>query len=217
MGRKAEFSDQQIIDVGLALEQKGESVSPFAIRNRLNGGSSVRIKQVWDTFIQDRLSRSPDESDQVEVDLPAEIMETLGRNIDTATKQLQKLAAESYKTAQEVAEKRVKSTIDEYKAKVTVLEEAENQATLALESSDKKIDELESQIEELLTKNEFLVSENARISGMLDSYKVRIDQLELIDKSYNELLREYGKLEGRLEALKIKPNERIEESNQNLA
>ena len=206
MGRKAEFSDQQIIDVGLALEQNGESVSPFSIRNRLNGGSSVRIKQVWDTFVLERVSHSQDEPDQVVVDLPVEIMETLSRNIDSATKQLQKLAVESYKTAQDVAEKRVKSTIDEYKAKVAVLEEAENQATLALESSDKKIDDLESQIEELLSKNELLVSDNARITGILESSTMRIEQLNLVEKAYNDLQREHGKLEGRFEALATRLN-----------
>lgn len=206
MGRKAEFSDQQIIDAGLALEQNGEPVSPFAIRNRLSGGSSVRIKQVWSSFASERGSRSSDESAVAEIDLPVEIMETLGSNIEIATKQLQKLAVASYKTAQYVAEKRVKSTIEEYKAKVTVLEEAENQATLALESSDKKIDELESQIDDLASKNESLVGENARIMGVLESYKVRIEELTLVDKAYNELLREHGKLEGRLETLAAKHN-----------
>ena len=45
MGRRAEFTDQQIIDAGIIIESEGKLVSPFAIRNRLDGESSERIKK----------------------------------------------------------------------------------------------------------------------------------------------------------------------------
>ena len=201
MGRKAEFTDDQIIKAGLSIESSGEPVSPFAIRNRLNGGSSMRIKQVWSEFNAQRNTVNVAEVSDEEVELPNEIAETLDRNIATATKQLQKLAADSYKVAQDVAEKRVRSTIEEYKAKVEELEEAENQAALALEGSDQKIDELESQLESLILKNEKLVAENSKLTGKIESIQKRVEQLETMENAHATLQREYGKLEGQLSVL----------------
>lgn len=47
MGRRAQFSEKQIIAAGIELEELGIVVSPFAIRNKLGGGCTDRIKVAW--------------------------------------------------------------------------------------------------------------------------------------------------------------------------
>lgn len=199
MGRRAEFSDEQIIGAGKAIQAEGKPVSTFAIRNRLQGGSSERIKAVWsDYIIQQETIVEPEVP---EIELPSEIAEILEKNQKTAQNQLEKLTIEGYKVAQLVAEKRVKSTIDEYQTKIDMFEESENQASIALETSDKKIEELELLIESLTDKNETLISENSKLEGKLNAISENVIKLEKIELSYRDLQREFGKLEGKLETL----------------
>lgn len=199
MGRRAEFSDQQIIEAGKAITAEGKLVSPFAIRNRLQGGSSERIKIVWSEYLSQQESIVEEKVEEIE--LPTEIAEKLEKNQQTAINQLEKLAMESYKLAQQVAEKRVKSTIDDYQSKILEYEESENQASLAIESSDKKIDELETEIDILQSRNEKFVSENSKLLGLLEANDSRIKQLETKEIELDKLQRAYGKLEGQLELL----------------
>ncbi len=201
MGRRAEFSDEQIINAGKAIQAEGKPVSTFAIRNRLNGGSSERIKTVWSGYVIQQETIT--EAEVPEVDLPVEIIEILEKNQKTAQSQLEKLTVEGYKVAQQIAEKRVKSTIDEYQSKLDVFEESENQASIALETSDKRIEELELVIDSLTEKNEMLISDNSKLQGRLNALNERLDKLEIIERAYTELQREYGKLEGKLESLKV--------------
>lgn len=199
MGRRAEFSDQQIIEAGKSITAEGKLVSPFAIRNRLQGGSSERIKIVWSEYLSQQESIVEEKVEEIE--LPTEIAEKLEKNQQTAINQLEKLAMESYKLAQQVAEKRVKSTIDDYQSKILEYEESENQASLAIESSDKKIDELETELDVLQSRNEGLVAENSRLFGFLEANKSRIKQLEIKEVEFDKLQRAYGKLEGKVEVL----------------
>ncbi|GGF00999.1 hypothetical protein GCM10011611_03220 [Aliidongia dinghuensis] len=56
MGRPAEFSDDQIIQAGLELEREGGGrlVPPSVIRDRLGGGNTRRIAQIWGAFLKNR-------------------------------------------------------------------------------------------------------------------------------------------------------------------
>lgn len=202
MGRKAVFSDEQIINAGKAIEADGKPVSPFAIRNMLNGGSTDRIKEVWHQYTQQLSVGDTDTSTEEEIDLPVEIQEALDKNSSSALNHLEKLATESYRIAQQVAEKRVKSTIEDYQAKVNELVESERQANLAIEASDQKADMLEDELDALTTKNENLHAENARLSGVIDMLKERIQQLESTELAYSDLQRKFGKLEGQIELLR---------------
>jgi chromosome segregation ATPase len=198
MGRKTEFSDDKIIEIGLAIESDGKPVSPFAIRNRLGGGSSQRIKGVWQIFDNKRQAESEAEVDREIIELPSEIQSILEKNLDVAANMLNRLASESFKVARSVAEKRVTSTIEEYQARIMSFVEAESQASQALESSDEKVEELEDHIDVLQSRNENLLAENAKFSGKIESLIERISVLEDKEQKFGELQREYGKLEERL-------------------
>jgi hypothetical protein len=198
MGRKTEFSDQQIIDSGLAIEREGKSVSPFAIRNRLGGGSSERIKNVWLTFDENRPSDIEEESSQDKIDLPIEVQDILEKNIDTATQMFTKLASEGYKIAQLIAENRVKSTVEDYQSKIADSIESEHQASLAIEESDRRIDVLEIELDISKSKADELLADNAKKDGIVESLRERLLVLERKEEEFNNLQREHGKLEERL-------------------
>ncbi len=70
----------------------------------------------------------------------------LERNVKQAVKNLESITANSYKVAQQIAEKRASSTIDEYKSKIDDFEEPEQQAGIALESCDEQISDLHDEI-----------------------------------------------------------------------
>lgn len=204
MGRKAEFTEEQIIKYGKAIEAEGGTVSPFAIRNRLKGGDSRRIAKVWLAYKSNqKIENTKDESNE-EIELPTEIEEALNKNIKISTTQLERLAMESYKAAKQVANKEVRITLEELNEKINEYQESENQASLALEDCDLMVEKLEDEIELLSKRNEQLMAENSRVSGQLESTQRRTEQLEKIEEAYNSLQREFGKLEGQLELLSKK-------------
>ena len=202
MGRKAVFSDEQIINAGKVIKAEGKPVSPFAIRNMLNGGSTDRIKDVWHQYTKKLTAEEIDSSSAEEIELPTEIQETLDKNSKFALNHLEKLANESYRIAQQVAEKRVKSTIKDYQIMVDELEESERQANLAIDASDRKAESLEDELESITAKNETLHAKNSRLSGIIDMLKERVLQLETTEVAFTDLQREFGKLEGQIELLR---------------
>ncbi len=154
MARHAEVKEQEIIDAGIAIENLGKRANSGSTRVKLgNCGDFIRIKEVWDNHVKNRESED-------DTELPAEIQDPLERNVKQAVKNLESITANSYKVAQQIAEKRVSSTIDEYKSKIDDFEESEQQAGIALESCDEQISDLHDEIENLQDKNEKLLSEN---------------------------------------------------------
>jgi len=204
MGRCREYSDEQIIDAGLLIESEGQSVNPFAIRNRLSGGSSSVIKRVWMEFRKKRDIESNLPCEDITIELPSELQSALDKNITTASNQLSKLAHNSYDIAINIAEKRVTTTINEYLAKIREYEESENQASLSIEMADKQIVELDEALEEFKFKNQDISSDNAKLNGQIETMRERLEILENKEYEYNQLQREFGKLEGKLEALDSK-------------
>jgi hypothetical protein len=120
---------------------------------------------VWNIY----LKAQPElmESDDIAVELPTEIQENLDRNIKHAIKNIEDITTNNFKVAQEIAEKRISSTINEYKVKVDDFEESEQQASIALENCDLKITELNDELDLEKQRNEELVAENAKLEGVL--------------------------------------------------
>ncbi|MGK0234712.1 MAG: hypothetical protein ACI9EK_001238 [Psychroserpens sp.] len=129
MSRPPEVTEKEIIDAGIALEERGRFPNPGAIRGELgNKGSFTRINKIWENYVQSREAcDTPDEND-TEIDLPADILENLENNIKQAIKNTKNITISSFKSAQKIAEKRIFSTIEEYKSKVAYFEESEIQA-----------------------------------------------------------------------------------------
>jgi len=205
MARHAEVKEQDIIDAGIALENSGKRANSGSIRVKLgNRGGFARIKEVWEQYATNRETDDLNSDNDADIELPAEIQESLERNIKQAVKNLEGITINSYKVAQQIAEKRVSSTIDEYKAKIDDFEESEQQAGIALEACDLQISDLHDEIENLQTKNEKLLSENSHLSGQMSSAVERINDLEKKESELFELKEQYGKLLGKFELVSAK-------------
>lgn len=201
MGRLAEYSEAQIIEAGKYVESVGQRVTAFSIREKLGGGSPERIKIIWEKHLNTVKAQNPEESEEEKIELPAEIQESLNKNLATASKQLESLAKESFKVAMDVAESRVKNVILEHEEKISQYAQAELEAFQALEKSDREKEEFERKMEALATKNEQLLAENSKLLGNIESLQSRISQLETKESELSELQREFGKLQGKIEVM----------------
>ena len=202
MSRPADVTEQDIIDAGVALESSGKRANSGSIRVKLgNRGGFARIKEVWEKHVDNRVAEETIADSDTDIELPIEIQDNLERNIKQAVKNLEAITVNSYKVAQQIAEKRVSSTIEEYKAKIEDFEESEQQAGIALEACDNQISDLNDEVELLLIKNVKLLSENSHLSGQISSALERIIKLETKEQELANLQREFGKLEGQLEVL----------------
>lgn len=202
MARYAEVKEQEIIDAGISLESSGKRANSGSIRVKLgNRGGFARIKEVWEKHISNRGTGGSDVDSDTDIELPAEIQDNLERNSKQAVKNLEAITVNSFRVAQQIAEKRVSSTIEEYKAKIEDFEESEQQAGIALEACDNQISDLNDEVESLQNKNEKLLSENSNLAGKISSAIERINQLETKELELVNLQREFGKLEGQLEIL----------------
>ena len=195
MPSEVQISDQQIIEAGESLKAEGKRISPYAIRNHLGGkGCSKRIKKVWNDYFSENLDKKSEES--LDILLPNEIQETFDSSLETVTSLLKKLVQKNFHVATKTAEKRTEYSIAHFKEEIADFEEAEVQAEIALEQSDREKGDLLNKNESLNSKNEQLMQANASLSGQLSLSDKRIYELEVTAQKYNDLQREFGKLEG---------------------
>ena len=54
--RPTEFTDEEIINAGLALQKANRNITGFALRQEVGGGTASRLKQVWDDFVNSQLA-----------------------------------------------------------------------------------------------------------------------------------------------------------------
>lgn len=201
MGRIAVFTEKKIINAGLEIEAEGDPVTPFAIKNRLGGGDSRRIKAIWNEHLEGRdlESKTVDEKDEIE--LPQELKDALEHQVESLVAQLNRFASSSYQIAQEISEKRETLIIDEYKQKIVAFEKNEAQALEAIELAEDEIDALQQELTTTQEKIELLSLENAKLAGQSEQLSLRVKQLEALEKEHGLLQREYGKLEGQIQAM----------------
>ena len=201
MGRKTEYTDQQIIDTGLGIEEQGDSVNPFAIRTKLGGGSSPRIKSVWEKYNKQRIIKAEREDELIE--LPPELSENIAKNVNHLIETYRKLVTDNYKIAQLLAEKSVKIRIDEFDKMTADFEEAEKQAADLIEKGDNKIEALEDELENERRINIDKLTENSKQTGIIEALQAQVISLEARVANYNGLQRTNGVLEERLRQAEI--------------
>jgi chromosome segregation ATPase len=199
MARLPEVTEEEIISAGQEIEQSGKPANPGSIRTKLGDrGGYPRIRTVWDKYKKGSGSNGEDEH---EIVLPTEIEDNLDRLSKQVITHLTQITKSSYDIAQQLAEKRVSSTIDEYKGRITEFEQFEQDASDSIENR-------ESQIDELKEKNAFqeqqindLKTEKIKIQAELEFSKVHIAKLEKKEKDLDNLQREHAKLQGKYEIL----------------
>lgn len=183
MGRAAQFSEKQILQAGLNLEESGQQVSAFAIRNYLGGGSHSRIETVWKHYQEGR-AESSERSTSIEgSELPVEIHAMLTNTLESIRNQFENTLVQSYQVAVATVRSSYDVTIEAHKAKIIELENIEQQAKTALDQADIQIVELQARLVELKSMNSKLSKDNHRQLGVIESLQHQIGRLEKHNKN----------------------------------
>lgn len=154
--RPAEYSAQQVIEAGQALQAAGRNITGFALRKVVGGGEPRRLKQVWDEHLA---SQSVVQAEPV-AELPIEVAEELEEVTRNLIGRLNGLAVELNDKAVKAAERRVTEV-------VRTAGEQREQAERELVDASQAVEELESQLEQATHKADDLgrqlqASEKAR-------------------------------------------------------
>jgi len=102
--RPSEYKTEDIIKAGLDLQVLGRKVSGFSIREKLGGGNSKRLKQVWDGY----LSSQTGEKTEPAAELSTEIAEIYRVHKNSSNDQLFALVIEINDKAVKATERRIK-------------------------------------------------------------------------------------------------------------
>lgn len=195
MGRVAEYKDEDIINTGVELEKKGEQVTPSAIRKKLGGGSSVRIKEVWNNFLNERDKQSNLDKTITEIELPHELQSLFEKQSDILITAIKRFSIESYKTSESLSEKKVKARIEEYNIQIDRLEKAENEALEEIDAYEKQLVKYDELKTALITKNEELQKQNAGLLGQIKQLEESVAKHDEVQQRLAETLKENGKLQ----------------------
>jgi len=134
--RPAEYTLEEIVQAGEALQAAGRNVTGFALRQRVGGGNPNRLKQVWD----DHLARSSVTEAAPVAELPVEVAEELATVTKALTERLAALAVELNDKAVKAAERRVAEV-------VRAAGEQREQAERELADAAQTVEDLEHQLD----------------------------------------------------------------------
>jgi hypothetical protein len=114
MARHPEVKEKEIIEAALALELKGKTPNPGAIRASLGyRGGLIRIRDIWETYNAKRAG-SLGEIDSQELtldDLPTDISDAASQMISRQREQLELLVISAFRRCQKLYEKRADDLI----------------------------------------------------------------------------------------------------------
>lgn len=139
--RPAEFTVEQIIDAGKALQGAGRNITGFALRQRIGGGNPSRLKQVWDEHVN---SQAIAKAEPV-AELPVEVAEEVAAITKALTERLATLAVDLNDKAVKAAERRVAEVI-------RTAGEQRAQAERELADAAQTVDDLETKLDEAKTE-----------------------------------------------------------------
>ena len=72
--RPAEYKTEDIIKAGLDLQVLGRKVSGFSIREKLGGGNSKRLKQVWDEYQASQTGVKAETATELPLEITEDVM-----------------------------------------------------------------------------------------------------------------------------------------------
>jgi len=137
IGRKAEVTDESIVQAGQKLSEEGRRVTGFALRKVVgNRGDAKRLLKVWLAFMSSQ-TMAPDSN--APLALPVELEETLNSVVNETTAKLKSLAIELNNAAVNTAEQRVA-------AAVALANEREQAAEAEVCDAALTLDDLEQQL-----------------------------------------------------------------------
>ena len=105
--RPVEYKTEDIIRTGLELQALGRKVSGYSLQQKLGGGNTKRLEQVWNDYLTSQAVRDAEPA----TELPSEIAKAVTVFAKALTDQLLALAIEINNKAIKAAEHRVEEVI----------------------------------------------------------------------------------------------------------
>lgn len=143
--RPTEFSNEEIVKAGLELQAAGRSITGFALRKQVGGGSPSRLRQVWSEYAN---SQAMAQAEPV-AELPMEVAEQLGILSTTLIERLKTLAADLNDRAVKASERRVSEVL-------RTAGEQRAQAERELADASLTVDDLEANLNAAAADRELL-------------------------------------------------------------
>ena len=197
--RPAEYKTEDIIKAGLDLQVLGRKVSGFSIREKLGGGNSKRLKQVWDEY---QASQTGGKAEPA-TELPLEVAETLRVYNKSSNDQALALAIEINDKAVKATERRIKEdSPSAYDQREQVLTDAQ----AVIQSQTMELAKLQNRID--------LAEQTSK--SLSEQYAAELERLrnELIEQKQKAVTREEATIEtGQLEATNAPTAEMSKVSN----
>lgn len=162
--RPAEYTTDEIIQAGQALQATGRNITGFALRKKVGGGNPSRLKQVWDEYLTDPSIKEPVS------DLPIDLNEEVVAVTKSLTGQIAALATVLNDKAVKAAERRV----DEVARGADALRE---QTARELADAAQTVDDLETRLAEVKAEAEGLKQNQAEARSTIMAQGVELAQL----------------------------------------
>jgi colicin import membrane protein len=105
--RPVEYKTEDIIQAGLELQALGRKVSGFSLQQKVGGGNTKRLEQVWNEYLTSQAVRKAEPA----TESPSEIVKAVTVFAKSLTDQLLALAVELNDKAVKAAEHRVKEDL----------------------------------------------------------------------------------------------------------
>lgn len=164
--RPAEFTTEQIIQAGQALQDAGRNVTGFALRQKVGGGNPSRLKQVWD----EHLASKSVTHDEPVAELPIEVAEEVKGVTTALTERITQLAAELNGKAVKAAERRVAEVL-------RGAGEQREQADRELADAATTVDDLEATLDNTKAELDALAAKFAESQAHSQAQAVELAQL----------------------------------------
>jgi chromosome segregation ATPase len=195
MGRVAEFKNEQIIKVGIELETRGEDVTTSAIRKRLGGGSSTRIKAIWKDYLKDKAEQNELEQSEVTLELPPELQAVFESQSEVMMSALRNYVQKTFATSENISEMKVKARIQEYNNRIDRFEKTEDEALAEVDACEERIVVLTDEKLLLSSENDELKKSNAQLMGQIKRLEESAKKQDEVAIKYESLLKVNGRLQ----------------------
>ena len=175
--RPVQYKNEDIIQAGLELQALGRKVSGFSLQQRVLGGNTKRLKQVWDEYLASQAVSNTEPATK----LPNEIAEAVTVVAKVLNERLLGFAIELNDKAVKAAERRVKEDISSANEQREQAERELSDAQALIQSQTLELTKLQ---ERLALTEQSAKMEREQYSAELES--LRNELLKL--KHANEIL-----------------------------
>ena len=206
--RPVEFTLDEIIRAGHELQAAGRNITGFALRQKIGGGSSSRLRQVWDEYLNSQVATKVEPVTELPPELTEEVL-SVSKNL---SERLMQFAAAVNDKAVKAAERRVADVLTSAAAHREQAERELADASQIVEDLETKLDEakasaeeLGSQLAELQTTRQAEAVKLAQVSerlGLIEAERNRYEQqAEQMRNERDTAREEAAKSRGQIEAL----------------